>query len=208
MTLLCDGRLVCGCADPYGKRVLGDTRTSSVTDVWTGETATSAADVAQQRRIEVLRRLSAEAAVEERRAAAAARPGRRRTSLASLRGVHGRVQHLLRPGLLRAGNRHHPDAPGRHARLRAVQAGHRRSRSVARTCRLLQLRRGVPAQARDRDVRVHQGPLSAHLSLLEHERARLHRGERRTADSLGHRRGHVFNRRRQRGELRQVPAAR
>ena len=38
-TLLCDGRLVCGCADPYGKRVLGDARTASVSDVWTGETA-------------------------------------------------------------------------------------------------------------------------------------------------------------------------
>jgi hypothetical protein len=41
MTLLCDGRLVCGCADPYGKRVLGDTRTSSVAEVWTGETAST-----------------------------------------------------------------------------------------------------------------------------------------------------------------------
>jgi hypothetical protein len=41
MVLLCDGRLVCGCADPYGKRVLGDTRTSSVSDVWTGPIATS-----------------------------------------------------------------------------------------------------------------------------------------------------------------------
>jgi hypothetical protein len=39
MVLLCDGRLVCGCADPYGKRVLGDTRTASVADVWNGETA-------------------------------------------------------------------------------------------------------------------------------------------------------------------------
>jgi hypothetical protein len=39
MVLLCDGRLVCGCADPYGKRVLGDARTSSVSAVWTGETA-------------------------------------------------------------------------------------------------------------------------------------------------------------------------
>jgi radical SAM family protein len=39
MVLLCDGRLVCGCADPYGKRVLGDTRTASVSAVWTGETA-------------------------------------------------------------------------------------------------------------------------------------------------------------------------
>ena len=41
MVLLCDGRLVCGCADPYGTRVLGDTRTSSVSAVWTGATATA-----------------------------------------------------------------------------------------------------------------------------------------------------------------------
>jgi hypothetical protein len=39
MVLLCDGRLVCGCADPYGKRVLGDTRTASVSAIWTGDTA-------------------------------------------------------------------------------------------------------------------------------------------------------------------------
>jgi hypothetical protein len=40
MVLLCDGRLVCGCADPYGKRVLGDLRVEpSVAAVWTGETA-------------------------------------------------------------------------------------------------------------------------------------------------------------------------
>ena len=38
--LLCDGRMVCGCADPYAKRVLGDTRTSSVAAVWTGPVAT------------------------------------------------------------------------------------------------------------------------------------------------------------------------
>ena len=34
--MLCDGRLVCGCADPYGKRVLGDARASSIREVWTG----------------------------------------------------------------------------------------------------------------------------------------------------------------------------
>jgi hypothetical protein len=37
MVLLCDGRMVCGCADPYGNRVLGDVRTHSVADIWTGE---------------------------------------------------------------------------------------------------------------------------------------------------------------------------
>ena len=28
--MLCDGRVVCGCADPYAKRVLGDFRTTSL----------------------------------------------------------------------------------------------------------------------------------------------------------------------------------
>ena len=36
--MLCDGRMVCGCADPYGKRVLGDARLSSVREVWAGAT--------------------------------------------------------------------------------------------------------------------------------------------------------------------------
>jgi hypothetical protein len=39
MVLLCDGRLVCGCADPYGRRVLGDARTETVAAVWTGSRA-------------------------------------------------------------------------------------------------------------------------------------------------------------------------
>ena len=46
----------------------------------------------------------------------------------------------------------------------------RRGGPVARTDRLLQLRRSVPAQARGRDVRVHQVEVPAHLSLHEHER--------------------------------------
>src|SRR6476469_6318141 len=40
MVLLCDGRLVCGCADPYGKRVLGDLRVMpTVSSVWTSDVA-------------------------------------------------------------------------------------------------------------------------------------------------------------------------
>jgi hypothetical protein len=39
MVLLCDGRMVCGCADPYGKRVLGDARAEGVSAIWTGERA-------------------------------------------------------------------------------------------------------------------------------------------------------------------------
>jgi MoaA/NifB/PqqE/SkfB family radical SAM enzyme len=39
--LLCDGRVVCGCADPYGARVLGDARTTPVGAIWTGDTASA-----------------------------------------------------------------------------------------------------------------------------------------------------------------------
>ncbi len=41
LVMLCDGRFVCGCADPYGRRVLGDARTGSVRDTWTGHTITA-----------------------------------------------------------------------------------------------------------------------------------------------------------------------
>ena len=36
LVMLCDGRMVCGCADPYGHRVLGDARNASVEGIWTG----------------------------------------------------------------------------------------------------------------------------------------------------------------------------
>jgi hypothetical protein len=39
MVMLCDGRMVCGCADPYGKRVLGDAKAASVSAIWTGAAA-------------------------------------------------------------------------------------------------------------------------------------------------------------------------
>ncbi len=39
LVMLCDGRMVCGCADPYGKRVLGDARKTTVQEIWTGPTA-------------------------------------------------------------------------------------------------------------------------------------------------------------------------
>ncbi len=36
LVLTCDGRVVCGCADPYVQRVLGDARTQSMADIWNG----------------------------------------------------------------------------------------------------------------------------------------------------------------------------
>ena len=37
--LLCDGRISCGCSDPYGKRILGDARKDSLSGVWRGPIA-------------------------------------------------------------------------------------------------------------------------------------------------------------------------
>ncbi len=40
LVLLCDGRVVCGCADPYAARVLGDTRQQSLHEIWTAPVIT------------------------------------------------------------------------------------------------------------------------------------------------------------------------
>ncbi len=36
--MLCDGRIVCGCADPYGRRVLGDAKVARISEIWTDTT--------------------------------------------------------------------------------------------------------------------------------------------------------------------------
>ncbi len=41
LVLLCDGRFVCGCADPYARRVLGDGRVEDVSAVWRSQTASN-----------------------------------------------------------------------------------------------------------------------------------------------------------------------
>ena len=35
LVLTCDGRVVCGCADPYVQRLLGDARTQTIGEIWT-----------------------------------------------------------------------------------------------------------------------------------------------------------------------------
>ena len=176
MVMLCDGRMVCGCADPYAKRVLGDARTATVAGIWTGETASGLRRDLNAGGSKFCGDCPLKLPLKRDAGAAAARPRRRPAALAAVHRVHGRLQHLVQPGVLRAGNRHHAHAAGRDARLRSVHARHRRGRPVARARRLLQLRRGVPAQARRGDVRVHQDEVPAHLSLHEHQRPGAHRG--------------------------------
>ena len=134
MVMLCDGRMVCGCADPYGKRVLGDAQGRR------RRRRSGPASAASRLR----RELNAGGSkfcgdcplklpLEEGRRAARARSARRAAAVAPLHRVHRGLQHLLRPGVLRAGDRHHAHAPGRHARLRAVPPRDRRGRA-RRSC--------------------------------------------------------------------------
>jgi hypothetical protein len=55
MVLLCDGRLVCGCADPYAKRVLGDAKVGERQRRVERSDRQRAAARPERRRIEVLR---------------------------------------------------------------------------------------------------------------------------------------------------------
>jgi hypothetical protein len=41
LVVLCDGRLVCGCSDPYATRVLGDARHQPIGEVWRGAPMTA-----------------------------------------------------------------------------------------------------------------------------------------------------------------------
>ena len=130
--MLCDGRIVCGCADPYGKRVLGDARTASVQRGLDRTGRPALRDGSERRRIEVLRRLPAEAAAEERRGAAGrpidAGPLPSRMYIECTAACNISCTEAV----LRAGNRHHADPSAGHARLRSLPPGRRRGGAVAR----------------------------------------------------------------------------
>ena len=161
--MLCDGRVVCGCADPYAKRVLGDARDDARSaTIWTGETASA-----------LRRDLNAGGSTfcgdcplklpladdEPPRVRPLARRRRRRHAVPppALR------RDARRPATSRAST---PAARPRPASRKTRQAGMldvgavrarpRRARPDARPHRLLQLRRSLPAQEGGRDVRAGQ----------------------------------------------------
>ena len=156
----------------------------------------------------LLHRLSVETAAGERclprRAAAGGGP----PALTDVHRVHRGVQYFMYPIGLRSGNRDYPHPAGGDAGLHALSAGDRRGRPFARADRFLQLRRSVPPQTGDRDVRIHQESLSAHLPVHEHQWLGLHRGPGAPPGALRDRRGDFFHRRRDSGELRPIPATR
>ena len=181
--MLCDGRIVCGCADPYAKRQLGDCRTHTLADVWKDST------------IQALR--------NDLNAGGSAFCGDCPLKLPLEDGEDPPQQSLDVPPL--------PSrlfiectaacniscfkaccAPETGI-TRTREAGmldfdlftrrDRRGRTFTGTRRLLQLRRGVLAQTRSRDVPVHQVPLPAHLPVHEHQRGSPSTKRRRGSSS-------------------------
>ena len=159
--MLCDGRMVCGCADPV-RQARPRRRADGVGRRRSGPASAPPAlrrDI-ERRRLEVLRRLPAEAAAREGRARRRSATRRRPAAVAPLHRVHRRLQHLVRPGLLRAGNRHHAHAAGRHARLRPVHAAS-------------STKRGRRSAASTSSTTARRSSTSARIEMCEYIKARF-----------------------------------
>ena len=186
-----------------------------MTAIWTGTRAANAARGPQRRRLEVLRRLPAEAAAQEGPAVARARP--RRAS----RCLRGSTSSARPPVTSRARRRAARPRPASRGRARPGCWTSTCSRRVVDEAgpslvphRFLQLRRGVPAQARRRDVRAHQ-VAAFHTSISTRARtgwrsdrgpgqaARCGRGSTRSRSRSTARRRKATRSYRQRGRLRE-----
>ena len=123
--------------------------------------------------------------------------------------VHRGLQHLVLPGLLRARDRHHPHAPGRHARLRPVPPRHRRGRADARrasTSSTTARRSCTSAPSRCAST---SRPSFPHIYLYTSTNGlALTEEQGAPPGALRHRRGHLLDRRRHAGQLRALSPAR
>ena len=210
MVLLCDGRMVCGCADPVRQaraRRRAHRRRSSA--IWTGERAAA------------LRRdlnaggskfcgdcpLKLPLTKDEAPPQRAARRRRR-----CRRGCTSSAPRPATSPAPRPAARRRPASPGRARPACSTSTCSRASSTKPgrRSARIDFFNYGE-AFLHKRAVEMCEyikSTLPAHLSLHEHQRPRVHRGRGAAAGALGHRRGHLLDRRRDAGELRQVPAAR
>jgi hypothetical protein len=170
MILLSDGRLSCGCADPYAKRILGDARQSTIADIWTGPVASglrtdlNAGGSTFCGDCPLKLPLKKDQAPPVRPLDVSPLPSRLYVECTAACNISCfKACCAPETGITRT----------RQAGMLDFELFRRvidEAWPLARARGLLQLRRGVPSQARRGDVRVHQDALSAHLSLHEHER--------------------------------------
>ena len=207
--MLCDGRMVCGCADPYGKRVLGDARASSVHDVWTGPVVSQLREDLNAGGSTFCGDCPLKLPLEEGRGAAGPADRRRPAALADVHRVHGGVQHLVRGG--RAARRR----PASRARGRpacstsicsAASSTRRARRSAGSTSSTTARRSSTSAPSRCASTSRRSFP---HIYLYTSTNGlAFERSAGAPARALRHRRSDLLDRRRDAGELREIPPAR
>ena len=207
--MLCDGRIVCGCADPYGKRVLGDARTASrargldraaiiarcATDLNAGGSKFCGD-------CPLKLPLKKDEAPPVRPLDAGPLPSRMYIECTAACNISC-TEACCAPetGITRT----------RQAGMLDFDLFRRVIDEVGPSLGRIDFFNYGEAFLHKRAIEMCEyikTQLSAHLSLHEHQRPRAHRGAGAAARALRHRRGHVFDRRRHAGELRQVPAAR
>ena len=115
-------------------------------------------------------------------------------AVAALHRVHGRLQHLVLPVLLRARDRHHAHAPGGHARLRPVPARRRRGRAALGRIDFFNYGEAF-LHKRAVEMCEYIKTRFPHIYLYTSTNGlALNRGQRAAARPLGHRRSDVLDR--------------
>ena len=207
--MLCDGRLVCGCADPYGQRVLG--RRATVVDPrGLGRRHHHPAARRPERwRLEILRRLSAEAAAQE------GRDARRCGRSTPDRCRAGCSSSARRPATSRA--------PRRAARRKPASPARARRACSTSICSAGSSTKSGPSLGRIDFFNYGEAFLHKRaIEMCEYIKTRFphiylytstnglafSEAAGATSRALRHRRSDLLDRRRHAGELREVPAAR
>jgi hypothetical protein len=111
LVMLCDGRIVCGCADPYGHRVLGDVRQSSVSGVWTGPVITRLREELNRGGSKFCGDCPLKLPLKKDETPQIRPVDAGSAAVADVYRVHSGLQHLVRASLLRPRDRHHTHSP-------------------------------------------------------------------------------------------------
>ena len=167
LVVLSDGKVVCGCADPYGERPLGTLARTSIGEIWNSEKVQEIRNGLNQGYAPfclpcgLKRSVSADGAVEHRPVVLQKLPRifLEPTVLCNLscdRAVCSRESGIVSTRIA-------PLVP-----LRGIQGPRRRDRPRSRPSRSIQLRRSFRPSPGSGDDRVRQAEVSLGLSLYQH----------------------------------------
>ena len=205
--MLCDGRIVCGCADPYAKRVLGDFRTTPLSEIWRGLTGDRAARGSESRRLDLCgdcplkRPLAADQTAPVRDLGVSALPSRLYIECTAACNISC-FQACCAPetGITRT----------RQAGMLDWNVFTRVVDEAGPSPVRIDFFNYGEAFLHKRAVEMceHQDEVSSHLSLHEHQRPGLQRSTSAAPGAFRHRRSHLFDRWRVAANARAIPPTR